>query len=118
MSVSNRVLPETILVLGETFIVEEVKDLRDSEDATEKLDGRTFGNSYKIEICADLPRYRKWRTLLHEYIHAALYVNGVYAGMPEHLEEVVVQTLEHAFIQFILGNEEKFIKAIKEGVKG
>lgn len=96
--------PDSVLVLGERFRIELVPDFRDN-DGESVLFGDTgsdvVGGFYRIRINSDLDTRTRWRTLVHEHVHAALCVSGVSNVLPDEVEEVVAQSLEHATIQLL-----------------
>lgn len=112
-------LPEYIDALGVPFRVELHQDLDSGEDEEdlEPTWGDTVGHLRRIRISSEQDTRRQWTTLLHEYIHAVLYVNGVGNVLNEQTEEIIVQSIEHAVEQFMLKHGESFMKAL-EAQKG
>lgn len=69
--------------------------------------GETFGFYRRIQISEDSDTIRRWRTLVHEWVHAAMYVNGIGSAIGVQLDEVIAQTMEHVI-------EEMFLQIGKE----
>lgn len=106
-------LPEYIEAFGVRYRVTLNSELS-------KLDvplvGDTDGNLRQIRICSHQDSRRKWTTLLHEYMHAILYVNGMSSALAEsneEFEEIIVQSFEHAIESFMLKHGEDFLKALE-----
>jgi hypothetical protein len=89
-STSKQILPQEVRVLGRTFRVEVV------DMAEDDVLGDTIGLYRRIRISRDLTRRQQWTTLVHEWAHAVLYVNGVASVIPDEVEEIIVQSFEHA----------------------
>jgi hypothetical protein len=89
-NISKQVLPDEVKVLGRTFRV-EMADLNEDD-----VLGDTVGLYRRIRISKDLTRRQQWTTLVHEWAHAVLYVNGVSSVIPDEVEEIIVQSMEHA----------------------
>jgi hypothetical protein len=83
-------LPSEVRVLGRTFRVEMAS--LDEEDVL----GDTVGLYRRIRVSQDLTRKQQWTTFVHEWAHAVLYVNGVSSVIPDEVEEIIVQSMEHA----------------------
>lgn len=102
-SKKSKEFPTSILVLGEPYRIELVPGFKDEDGTT--LCGDTgsdvLGGFYRIRINSDLDTAMRWRTLLHEHIHAALAVNGVANGLDAEVEEIIAQSIEHATIQLL-----------------
>jgi hypothetical protein len=81
-------IPKALPILGERFTVRQQSGLQGNE-GDGAVDGYQLG--HRIFIDADNNTSKKWRTLLHESMHGALYVTGSQSELGEHLEEVVVQ---------------------------
>lgn len=62
----------------------------------ENVLGDTVGLYRRIRISKDLTRRQQWTTLVHEWAHAVLYINGVASVIPDEVEEIIVQSIEHA----------------------
>ena len=77
-------------MLGRTFRVEVV------DMAEDDVLGDTIGLYRRIRVSRDLTRRQQWTTLVHEWAHAVLYVNGVSSVIPDEVEEIIVQSFEHA----------------------
>lgn len=108
------VLPDRVLVLGVPYQV-QLRELVCSDDAEPgDTAGMQEGETRRIVVYSGLDSRRRWTTLLHEYMHATLYVVGL-AGQDcftEGTEEVVVQSLEHSLEQFLLAHGEQFLAAL------
>lgn len=104
-------IPDKITVMGVPFRVEVVDCIDDKDPDQEPTWGQTVGSHRKIQLLSSQDTRRLWTTLVHEYIHACLYVVGV--QMSDELEEVVAQTLEHGLEQFMLQHGEGFLKALE-----
>lgn len=63
--------------------------------------GDTIGLYRRIRISKDLTKKQQWTTLVHEWAHAVLYVNGVSSVLSDHVEEIIVQTFEHAIEELL-----------------
>ena len=87
-------LPDRVQVLG-TFFRVEVTDIG------EELAGDTLGFVRRIRISQDSDDRRKWTTLVHEWIHAAMYVNGVANVISSDMEEVIAQSMEHVIEEML-----------------
>lgn len=87
-------LPQEVSILGVKFRVELTK----LDDGTV---GDTVGLYRRIRISEDVDSKRKWTTLVHEWIHAALFINGVSSVIDENVEEIIAQTLEHAIEEML-----------------
>lgn len=108
-------LPEYVHPLGTPYRV-ELSDNLDSEELGEEIEptwGETRGDIRRIKILSTQDTRRQWTTLLHEYIHASLYVNGVSSYLSESVEEVIVQSLEHSLEQFMLHHGDSFMRALE-----
>lgn len=57
---------------------------------------------------------RLWTTLLHEWVHAVLYVNGVANVLGDEVEEIIAQTFEHALEEMLLQIGPQVINQLKE----
>jgi uncharacterized protein (UPF0218 family) len=75
--------------MGVPFRVEKVK-------FEEELAGETVGMYRRIQISDELTRRQAWSTFVHEWAHAVMHVNGVSSTIPEEVEEILAQSLEHA----------------------
>lgn len=100
--------PTSISLLGQSFRIELVDNL-DEEGAV----GITYGDTHLIRISKALDSSRRWRTLLHECIHATMYVNGLGNVLTEEVEEVIAQSLEYSLSTFIHRHGEEFMKAVE-----
>lgn len=101
-------LPEHVTPLGIQFQVQVVEHVDDEGSA-----GETAPSHRIIKIASDQDTRRRWTTLLHEYMHATLDVVGVNATLPEGIEEVIVQSLEHALEQFLILHGDKLMAALQ-----
>jgi hypothetical protein len=109
-------LPSDIYALGVRFRVEMHEDLDDGAADDPELEptwGDTVGYLRRIRISSKQDTRRQWTTLLHEYLHAVLYINGVSSTIRDDVEEIIVQSMEHAIEQFMLEHGDKFIKALE-----
>lgn len=88
------------MILGVPFRVEKVS-------FEEDLAGETVGMYRRIQVSGDLTRRQAWSTLVHEWIHAVLHVNGVASVVSEEVEEIIAQSLEHALEELLqqIGSE-------------
>jgi len=101
-------LPETVSVLGVPFRVLIVDEVDDQDSS-----GETCGEHRHIKIASSQDTRRRWTTFaLHEYLHAALVINGVHSVLGEELEEVIVQSLEHALEQLLLTHGKQLLAAL------
>lgn len=100
-------LPSVISALGVQFQV-KVVDTVDDEGSL----GETAGELRIIKVAASQDTRRKWTTLLHEYMHATLDVNGVGSVLDDGIEEIIVQSLEHALEQFLLTHGQQLLAAL------
>ena len=91
-------LPDKISVFGQEFRIELVPDLKSGDD---EVHGETSGIHHRIRISADLDLSRQWQTLVHEYVHAVLYVVGVSNVTDDTMEEVIAQSLEYGIWQLL-----------------
>lgn len=100
-------LPSHVFPLGIQFQVQVLEQVDDEGSL-----GETAGELRIIKVSASQDSRRKWTTLLHEYMHATLDVNGVGSVLDEGLEEIIVQSLEHSLEQFLLAHGTKLIAAL------
>lgn len=63
--------------------------------------GDTDGMYRRIRISRDYDNIRKWRVLMHEWMHAVMYTNGVGSVIPDEVEEIIAQSVEHALEEFL-----------------
>ena len=108
-------LPETTKVLGEEFRIEVPETLLDEDG--EELYGDTDGIRRRFRVAGEQGSVRIWTTFLHEYLHGVLYVNGVANVISEELQEIIVQSMEHGFIQFMDQHGDILMRAVREGKK-
>lgn len=96
MSKKKLTLPTAISVLGQDFEIVDKKLA--SADGEEENYGECDGGEATIYI--DLSKHKSQEqvesTLLHETLHAALYISGQSEHMSEKQEEGVVVALENA----------------------
>ena len=105
-------IPDHISVLGVPFRVELAAALDEAtDDEVEPTWGDTVGFNRRIRINSHQDTRRQWTTLLHEYMHATLYVIG--AQLDDDVEEMIVQSLEHSIEQFMLNHGEPFVRALE-----
>ena len=114
MSKKKLPLPTHVYPLGVRFQVEMTDDLDGGTRAEDEEPcwGSTVGFSRRIQINSTQDVRRQWTTLLHEYLHAALYVNGASANLKDEVEEMIVQSLEHAIEQFLLAHGHEIVAAL------
>lgn len=114
MNDKKKTMPRTLPVLGDRFAVAEVMGLHDDDDLASALDGCQTG--HRIKINADNDVSKRWRALLHETMHGALYVTGVQSVLDPNIEEIIVQTLETHVNQFMRLHGTAYLAAIKGDV--
>lgn len=107
MSQKKPNIPDHILVLGVKFRVELV----DSID--EGAAGETLGDMRIIRLCNDQDTRRLWTTLFHEFTHAVLHVIGYGNESDDQIEEMIVQSLEHAVEQFMRAHGVAYLKSLE-----
>lgn len=95
------------MILGVPFRVERVK-------LGDETVGETVGLYRRIQISEDLTKRQSWMVLLHEWAHAVMHVNGVTSVIPEQVEEILAQSLEHALEELVLQIGDQLIAALKE----
>lgn len=95
------------MVMGIPFRVEKVQ-------FEEELAGETVGMYRRIQVSGDLTRRQAWSTLVHEWVHAVLHVNGVSSVVPEEVEEIIAQSVEHAMEEFLLQVGPQLLATIDE----
>lgn len=100
-------LPQEVSILGVKFRVELTK-------LDEGVVGDTVGLYRRIRISEDSDSKRKWTTLVHEWIHAALFINGVSSVIDENIEEIITQTLEHAIEEMLRQIGPSLMEQIKD----
>jgi len=88
-------LPESIQVLGVPFRIELV------EFDEEGQCGECHGLLRTIKISSALDSKRQWTTLVHEFVHASLFIMGAGTEIPDPIEECIAQTMEHSIEQLI-----------------
>lgn len=103
-------LPDRIAVLGEWFRIELIAGPKDKEGTL--LSGYTDGERRLFVIDSNLDVGRQWETLVHEYVHGALYVNGVANVITDELQEVIAQTLEHAICQLVRAQKKHIVQGL------
>lgn len=81
-------LPNEITVLGQTFQIRLVPSVDD--------DGTCDGPNRMITVSETQTQAEADSTLLHEIIHAALFVSGHAETLGDDREEGIVLALEHA----------------------
>ena len=90
-------LPDSVLLLGERFRVEVLKDGIDDGDTA----GDMTGILKRIRIDANLDRSKQWRVLWHEILHSHLHIIGADAVLGEEMDEVITQSLEYGLLQVL-----------------
>lgn len=107
--------PTYLNVLGTRFRVQISKGALKDEDTEEELNGVTYASTSLIVISDSLDTSKRWKTLLHEYIHAVLHVAGTGALIEgEEREEALVCSLESGLVQLIEQVGPQLIKYIKD----
>lgn len=106
-------LPDHLDVLGVPFRVEMLGSLEDVAEDEEQTWGDTVGFNRRIRINSSQDTRRQWTTLMHEMMHAALYVTGVSGQITDEIEEIIVQSLEHAMEQFLLKHGDQIVKSLE-----
>lgn len=86
-------LPKKISILGQTFKIETVENMKDT-DGSELL-GLMTGHQRSIKLSSNLTDANRDEVLLHEIIHAVLYISGVSNLLKDNIEESIVVALEH-----------------------
>ena len=107
----SKPFPTRITVLGMVYKVQVVHNLIEQEDCV----GLTIGDLRIIKICDSLDKRRRWMTLWHEVVHAALHVNGLGNELNAEIEEVIAQSLEHTLEQFLDQVGPEFIREVCSG---
>jgi hypothetical protein len=91
---------EIVNILGVPFTVQYVDRLKDTDNSS--LSGETDGSQHLIKISKseNATSDRVEMTLLHEIIHAILYISGQSAAIDNNsLEEGIVLALENGLHQ-------------------
>jgi hypothetical protein len=101
-------LPETIQVLGVPFRIELV------EFEEEGQCGECHGLLRVIKISSALDTKRQWTTLVHEFIHATLFIMGAATEISDSMEECIAQSLEHSIEQLIRQVGPELIKSYQD----
>jgi hypothetical protein len=88
--------PTKVNVLGVPFSIEYVADLKASDGDT--VMGETLGEERTIRICTTKNKNQELveAVILHEIIHAALYISGQTERLGDKHEESLVLALENA----------------------
>lgn len=63
--------------------------------------GDTDGILRRIRVSQDYDSVRRWRILMHEWVHAVLEVNGVGNVVSDEINEVIAQSMEHALEELL-----------------
>lgn len=71
-------------------------------EVEEEVLGDTVGLYRRIRISQDVDKRKAWSVFVHEWMHAVLHVNGVSSVVPEEVEEIIAQSVEHAMEEFLL----------------
>jgi len=103
-------LPSHIHALGVPYQVELVDVIDEVTDDMEPTWGDTTNISRRIRVAAFLDTRRRWSTLWHETLHATLYTIG--AQLSDDVEEMIVQSIEHATEQFMREHGASYLKAL------
>lgn len=93
--------------MGIPFRVEKVEL---DDDAV----GETVGLFRRIQISNDVTRRQSWNVLLHEWAHAVMYVNGAASVIPDGVEEMMAQSLEHALEELLMQIGPQLLAALHE----
>jgi Zn-dependent peptidase ImmA (M78 family) len=102
------VLPTEVYALGIKFTVKLVDKVDDTGSV-----GETLVDHRIIKVDKDQDTRRQWTTLFHEYMHAVLHTNGIGNVLDPDLEEVIVQSTEHAVELFMLNHGRTFLDALE-----
>lgn len=96
---TTRKMPVSVSIMGIPFSIEYKPDLRD-EDNSEVM-GLTEGATHKITICSSKNKApdELESVLIHEILHALMYVSGQSTLLDEKTEEAIVTALEHGLSQ-------------------
>jgi hypothetical protein len=88
--------PTKVSVLGVPFTIEYVADLKASDGTTAM--GETLGEERIIRICTTNNTTQELveSVILHEIVHAALYISGQSERLGDKHEESIVLALENA----------------------
>lgn len=105
---SKNPLPDHVNVMGIRFQVQLV-DKVDDEGSV----GETAGALRLIKVDSSQDTRRQWTTLCHEVCHAAMDVVGVASVIPEEVEEIIAQTMEHTIEQLLLQYGEQLVRALE-----
>jgi len=103
-------LPKKVQVLGTSFRVDVV-------DLGDELAGDTLGFLRRIRISSNSDCRRKWTTLVHEWIHAAMYINGVGSVVSNELEEIIAQSMEHVIEEMLRQIGPQLLESILEDLQ-
>lgn len=106
-------IPKYIDVLGSRYRVRVTSDKLIDPETREELAGLTHNDSKLIEIAGYQDTSKRWKTFLHEYMHAALHVGGPVFLLEDNGEEVIVRNIESAMIQLIEQVGPQLVKYIK-----
>lgn len=68
----------------------------------EGLCGDTDGILRRMRVAEEYDTLRKWRILIHEWVHAVFYVNGAANVLDDDIEEMIAQSMEHAIEELLL----------------
>ena len=81
--------------MGVPFRVEVV-------EVEDEILGDTVGLYRRIRISKDVDKRKAWSVFVHEWVHAILHVNGVASVVPEEVEEIIAQSMEHSLEELML----------------
>jgi len=109
-TIDKNPLPSHVYPLGVPYQVELVDGIDTVAADEEPTWGDTTNCTRRIRINAEQDTRRRWTTLLHEHLHATLYVIG--AQLAGEVEEMIVQSLEHSIEQFMRAHGAQFVKAL------
>lgn len=76
-----------LTILGKQIKIEIIKDLEEF--------GHFDSNNWRIQIRKGLSEEEYNSTLLHETIHASLFIGGISELLTEEMEEAICRNLEH-----------------------
>lgn len=111
-------IPKYLSVLGVKYRIDISKDtLRDSDLAADEeveFCGLTDNDAKVISLAAYQDSSKRWKTLLHEYIHAALFVGGTGHLLEDNSEEAIVRNVESAMVQLIEQVGPQLVKHIRD----
>lgn len=63
--------------------------------------GDTVGIYRRIRVSKEYDSRKQWSILSHEWVHAVLHVSGVASVIPDQVEEIIAQSIEHALEEML-----------------